>query len=154
MSHQGNQQDGIVARIYYQGFLYQITRKREESLTLSKTNHLGGLIESLIERYGVDFARALLTPAGELRRDVGILIDGVNPAHRGALAYSLAGETSFTVEIASLGSPPVGGVTPGFSEEASIMRLNQTAATTPEDVWIPPRLVTCVTTPAPFKCTR
>jgi hypothetical protein len=103
------ERNGIVAKVYYQGLLHRIARRREESLTLPRGSKVGDLIGSLVERYGEDFARALLTPSGELRSDVGILIDGWNPARRGGLACPLAAESNCSVEIALLGSPPVGG---------------------------------------------
>ncbi|MFQ5914351.1 MAG: hypothetical protein ACE5JS_14315 [Nitrospinota bacterium] len=67
------------------------------------------MIASLVERYGADLSQALLTPAGELRPNVGILVDGLNPIRRGGLAYPLGDGKACTVEIALLGSPPVGG---------------------------------------------
>ncbi len=109
MSDRRAPSNSILATVYYQGLLYRIVRKREESLSLSKESTLGSLIDSLVERYGEEFARALLTPAAALRPDVGVLVNGLNPARRGGLSYPLGEDDSCAVEIALLGSPPAGG---------------------------------------------
>ncbi len=109
MSDRGAPSNGILATVHYQGLLYRIVGKREESLSLSKESTLGSLIDFLVERYGEEFARALLTPAAALRPDVGILVNGLNPARRGSLSYPLGEDDSCAVEIALLGSPPAGG---------------------------------------------
>jgi hypothetical protein len=109
MREQNARQNGITAKVYYQGLLFRIVGRRDECLALPKGSRLGGLITSLVGRYGADFERALLTPAGDLRPEVGILIDGLNPARRGGIGCPLAQDNSCAVEIALLGSPPVGG---------------------------------------------
>jgi hypothetical protein len=109
MTNQVQHQNDATATIHYQGLLHRIVGKPEEHLNLTNINNLGGLISFLLERHGEEFARALLTPAGELRSDVGILINGFNPARRGGLEFPIEAEAGCTVEIALLGSPPVGG---------------------------------------------
>ncbi|MDP6483568.1 MAG: MoaD/ThiS family protein [Nitrospinota bacterium] len=104
-----SEQGVIAATIHYQGLLYRIVGKREETVSLPSVMSLGGLISSLSQRYGPEFECAVLTPAGELRPEVGILINGLNPARRGGIGCPLAQDNSCAVEIALLGSPPVGG---------------------------------------------
>jgi hypothetical protein len=109
MKEQIHHQNGVTARIHYQGLLHRILGRPEEDINLANIKNLGGLISALLDRHGEEFARALLTPAGELRSDVGILINGFNPARRGGLEFPIEAEDGCTVEIALLGTPPVGG---------------------------------------------
>ncbi|MDP6618447.1 MAG: MoaD/ThiS family protein [Nitrospinota bacterium] len=104
-----SEQGVIAATIHYQGLLYRIVGKREETVSLPSVMSLGGLISSLSQRYGPEFECAVLTPAGELRPEVGILINGLNPVRRGGLTYPLAEENPCAVEIALLGAPLQGG---------------------------------------------
>ena len=104
-----SEQGVIAATMHYQGLLFRIVGKHEETLSLPKALNLGGLISSLAQRYGPEFERALLTPAGALRPEVGILINGLNPVRREGLSCPLGKEDSCSVEIALLGAPLQGG---------------------------------------------
>jgi len=109
MEKQFRHRNGVPARVHYQGLLHRIVGRPEEDIDLANIDDLGGLISYLTERHGEEFSHALLTPAGELRSDVGILINGYNPARRGGFEFPIEAEDGCIVEIALLGSPPVGG---------------------------------------------
>lgn len=109
MQDRDTQQRNVAATIHYQGLLRRIVGKHEETLSLPEAMNLGGLIASLAQRYGPEFERAVLTPRRELRPEVGILINGLNPARRGGLLCPLGTGDSCAVEIALLGSPLMGG---------------------------------------------
>ncbi len=109
MQDLNTQQGVIAATVHYQGLLYRIVGKHEETLSLPRVMDLGGLLASLAQRYGPEFERALLTPGGELRPEVGILINGLNPIRREGLSCPLGEEDSCAVEIALLGAPLQGG---------------------------------------------
>ncbi|MFQ5912167.1 MAG: hypothetical protein ACE5JS_03185 [Nitrospinota bacterium] len=67
------------------------------------------LLEHLIAANGPELRQHLLTKEGELLPTANLMVDGLNPLHRGGLEMRLCEEGETQVEIVVLGPPPMGG---------------------------------------------
>ena len=98
----------VEVKIIFVGLIQRLVGRREETVLLPEETTLGGLIETLVARYGQELGERLLEN-GDLAAHATVLINGHNSITQGGLQAKLSDGSESQVEIVVLGPPLMGG---------------------------------------------
>ena len=98
----------VEVKVTFVGLIQRLVGRREEAILVPEEATLGGLIETLVARYGQELEERLLEN-GDLAAHAAVLINGRNAMTQGGLQAKLSDGSESQVEIVVLGPPLMGG---------------------------------------------
>jgi molybdopterin converting factor small subunit len=98
----------VEVKITFVGLIQRLVGRREEAVLVPEETTLGGLIETLVARYGQELGERLLEN-GDLAAHAAVLINGRNAMTQGGLQAKLSDGSESRLEIVVLGPPLMGG---------------------------------------------